>query len=124
MFNTLPTAHVSAFRTSKSTVITRKGFGLKLGCPLRDRWVTRGTQVVNLELEGLTVTLEVRLKGGFWNKCAEFMHEAIHDWIKSQELPIPWPIGKPYHFEMERVSGTHFRVRRTRNRLQKSVAPN
>lgn len=106
------TAVVSAFRTSKSTIITQNGFGLKLGCPLRDRWVDRSAKVIHLELEGLSHMLEVRLRGGFWNQCAEFMHEAIHGWIVAQGLSIPWPKGKPHHFPIERVSGTHFRVLR------------
>jgi|GEM_PF-4931948 hypothetical protein len=108
---TRPTARISAFRTTKSTVTTQNGFGLKLGCPLRDRWVTRSAKVVQLELEGLPDQLEVKLRGGFWNKCAEFMHEAIHGWILGRGLPIPWQPGKPHHFEMERISGTEFRVR-------------
>jgi hypothetical protein len=112
MTDSTNTARVSAFRTSKSTVPTTRGFGLKLGLPLRDRWVTPGVQVVRLELEGLPHALEVRLLPGFWNRCAEFMHETIHDWIVGQDLPIPWPDRQPHHFEMERISGTHFRVRR------------
>ena len=112
MTNSSNTAKVSAFRTSKSTVTTQTGFGLKLGCPLRDRWVSSDAQFVRLNLEGLPQTLEVRLRGGFWNKCAEFMHEEIHDWILSQGLAIPWPKGKPHHFQMERISGTEFRVSR------------
>lgn len=112
MTDTTTTARVSAFRTSKSTVLTTRGFGLKLGLPLRDRWVTRGVQVVHVELEGLPHALEVRLLPGFWNRCAEFMHEGIHDWIVGQGLSIPWPTRNPHHFEMERVSGVSFRVRR------------
>ncbi|MBB5031465.1 hypothetical protein [Prosthecobacter vanneervenii] len=109
------TALVSAYRKSKATVVTQKGFGLKLGSPLRDRWVTPGVQHVRLELEGISRPLEVSLLKGFWNECAEFMHEDIYEWIASQGLAIPWPSGKPHHFEMARISGTEFRVRRLRS---------
>ncbi|WP_395746641.1 hypothetical protein [Prosthecobacter sp.] len=55
--------------------------------------------------------LEVGLRGGFWNKCAEFMHPEIYGWIAGQGLSIPWPHGKPYRFEMLRLNGTLFEVR-------------
>lgn len=113
------TAFVSAFRTTKSTVDTQNGFGLKLGCPLRDRWVDRGAAVIYLKLEGLPHELEVRLLGGFWNKCAEFMHEAIHGWIVAQGLPIPWDPGKPHRFEMSCADGTHFSVKLAKNSVLK-----
>jgi hypothetical protein len=103
-----PIASVSAYRKSKSTDPTTRGFGLKLGGPLRDRWVTPGAQVVWLELECLSSALEVCLLDGFWSGCPEFMHAAVHGWIVGQGLPVPWPPGKPHRFEMERVSGTHF----------------
>jgi hypothetical protein len=110
------TARVSAYRKSKSTISTTRGFGLKLGCPLRDRWVAADAQYVSLELEGVQGVLEVKLLKGFWKECAEFMHDAIHGWIVSQGLAIPWPTGKPHHFEMERLSESHFRVRRAASR--------
>jgi hypothetical protein len=111
------TAFVTSFRTTKSTAVTQNGFGLKLGCPLRDRWVDRSAKLIHLELEGLPHLLEVRLRGGFWNKCAEFMHEAIHGWIVGQGLPIPWPPGKPHRLEMTCVDGTHFSVKLAKNSM-------
>lgn len=110
------TALVSAFRTTKSTVATQRGFGLKLGVLLRDRWVTQGVHQVRLTLDGLPAPLEVTLRGGFWNKCAEFMHEEIYGWMMGQGLAIPWTKGEPHRFEMVKISGTEFSVRRLRNR--------
>jgi hypothetical protein len=110
------TALVSAFRTTKSTMATQRGFGLKLGRPLRDLWVTQGAQHVRLTLEGRSEPLEVRLRGGFWNQCPEFMHEEIYGWIVGQGLIIPWTKGEPHRFEMVRISGTEFSVRRLRTR--------
>ena len=112
MSDSFPTATVSAFRTTPSTKTTQTGFGLKLGCPLRDRWVDRNARLVHLTLDGFPGPLEVRLRGGFWNQCAEFMHERIHDWIVDQGLPIPWPRGRPHQFRIERICGTQFLVRR------------
>lgn len=109
------TARVSAYRKSKSTVSTTTGFGLKLGCPLRDQWVDAGASRVRLKLEGLEDELRIDLLRGFWKGCPEFMHHSIHDWIKNQGLAIPWPKGKPHHFEIERQSGTKFIVRRVVN---------
>jgi hypothetical protein len=43
------------------------------------------------------------------------MHEEVYGWITQQGLSIPWPMGKPYHFPMERVSGNHFKVKRASN---------
>lgn len=106
------TALVSAYRKSKATVVTQKGFGLKLGNPLRDRWVAPGANQVWLELEGIAKPLEISLLKGFWNECAEFMHEEIYGWIASQGLAIPWPHGEPHRFEIQRISGTEFHVRR------------
>lgn len=109
------TALVSAYRKSKSTVVTQKGFGLKLGSPLRDRWVAQDAKHARLELEGIARPLEVDLLKGFWNECAEFMHAEIYAWIAGQGLAIPWPKGEPHRFEMVRISGTEFYVRRLRS---------
>lgn len=78
------TAFVSAFRESKSTCPTTRGFGLKLGCPLRDRWVTPESKTVQLCLEGLPDALEIHLLNGFW-RGAEFMHEGIHAWLPAPD---------------------------------------
>jgi hypothetical protein len=106
------TALVSAYRKSKRTDLTTRGFGLKLGCPLRDRWVTPGFDEVVLKLEGSDSELTVRLLPGFWHDCPEFIDEAIYGWIVSQGLTIPWAVGEPYRFEMMKTGENKFSVRR------------
>lgn len=105
-------AKVSSYRSSPRTKQTKKGFGLKLGSPLRNHWLDRETKEVLLDLEGGPQGIRVRLRGGFWNKCAEFMADEVYDWILAQGLAMPWPYGQPHHFMMERLSATHFYVRR------------
>jgi len=104
---------VSVYRKSKSSVPTRNGFGLYLGCSLRDEWVTKGTSWVCLELESYVCIPEIKLRRGFWKQCPEFMADEIYDWYLMQGLPIPWPSGKPPRFVIERVEGQHFRVKKS-----------
>jgi hypothetical protein len=93
---------VSAWRDSS-------GFGLRLGCPLRDAWVEPKANSVELELPGGRI-LTITLTPAFWNKCPEFGHREIGDWLRSQGVMIPWPHGEPPKFEMERLNGRHFKV--------------
>ena len=104
---TLPpigSAQVSASRNTSQ-------FGLWLGSPLRDAWVTPGACAASLELEA-GPTVAVRLGEGFWNQCPEFRHPCLEEWWRDQGLTLPWPDREPWKFQMERISGTRFRVRR------------
>lgn len=110
MKSTLNRAEVTSYRKSKSSNPTRKGFGLMLGCSLRDRWVTKDAKEIVLDLEGGPQGIRVRLRDGFWNKCPEFLADEVYDWIIGQGLPIPWPNRQPHLFALERITGTHFRA--------------
>lgn len=116
MSDSKETALVSAYRKSSGSTQTTRGFGLNLGFPLRDLWVAPGVKKVLLKLEGHEGSLEVPLLDGFWENCPEFMHAEIYDWIVGQGLAIPWTKGQPHRFEMVKISGTEFSVRRLRHR--------
>ena len=103
---------VSAWRSTSAEKLSLTGMGLKIGFRVRDQWVSPGAKEVTLELEGQPI-VQVKLTDAFWNKCPEFKHRAIGSWIEAQGLILPWPIGKPHRFPMERISGTQFRVFKT-----------
>lgn len=102
---------VSGWRNTSSKETRRTLFGLRLGTPERDRWVMPKSEQVTLELEGQAVPLQVRLSPAFWRKCPEFKHPDIGTWIQAQAIQIPWSKGNPPRFQMECLSGTHFRAR-------------
>lgn len=97
--------------TSRDAPIASTRFGLRLGVPLRNAWVDRGASTVELQLEG-GPTLTIELRAAFWNKCPEFKHAEIGPWLQAQKIAIPWPLGNPPTFVMERISGTRFLVLR------------
>ena len=104
------TATVSAWRNTSAERISSARFGLRLGFPLRNAWVDRNASTIELELDG-GPTITIELRAAFWNKCPEFKHAEIGPWLQAQKIAIPWPLGNPPTFVMERISGTRFRVR-------------
>ncbi len=101
------TATVSAWRNTSAERVSSARFGLRLGFPLRNAWLEQNASTIELELEG-GPKLTIELRAAFWNKCPEFKHAEIGEWLKAQMITLPWPLGNPLNFVMERVSGTRF----------------
>jgi hypothetical protein len=85
-------------------------YGLRVGAPNRDRYFERSWSSVCVDFPNGRI-VEIRLLGGFWNRCPELRHEAFGAWY--QELGVlPWRNGHPPKFILERVGVGRFRLTR------------
>jgi hypothetical protein len=85
-------------------------YGIRIGKEDREQYFQLRWTSITAEIEGGSTT-ELPLTRGFWRKCPEIRNPVFREWFTAQGL-IPWPDGSPPTFELEPVSGRHFRLSR------------
>jgi hypothetical protein len=94
---------------------TGAGYGLKVDPLDRDREFRRTWQHATIQLPSKTGMIEVEVnvaKKSFWStRCRELISKDLGRWLLDEDY-APWPDGTPPKFEVERIGGRRFRVRR------------
>lgn len=80
-------------------------YGFRISAADRDRYFNRAWSAVRLELpreSGIARVVVVNIdKDSFWlGSCRELIDRGIGTWL-SERGYVPWPSGRPPHFELD-----------------------
>jgi hypothetical protein len=98
---------LTGWHNSGANPHTGKGYGLRIG-KYRDVIDRSWKSVILLLHNGPQI--EVGLKKSFWNKCPEFTHPEIGQWMLSLGVKLPWPHRHSPRFTLQQIRENSFRV--------------
>lgn len=95
-----------------------KGFGFKISTEVRDKYFSKNTHTVIIQLPQNGTLLNVNCntnKASFWNKtCRELINSKIGSWLKDCKY-YPWPEGMPPKFEVQKKNENTFIILNKKN---------
>lgn len=102
------TVTVTGWRSGAAAKETGVTYGVRFGSSGKVLVEGKPTHV-QLRLAGGPV-IDAKITPGFWRKCPEVRDRRIGSWLVAQGIVMPWPLGAPPRFAMNRIGKNEFSI--------------